>query len=176
MDHQILSREIVFNAYAFDIEKLHVRLPDGRERDYDLVSHNDSVTIIPLDEDGNIWFVSQYRMGCQCQMLELPAGVMDDNELPEHCAAREIREETGFAAGKLTYLGSVYLAAGYSSENNHIFLAEDLVESPLAMDEDEFLNTKSLSVSKVWEMAENGEIHDSKTMAALILAGKHFKP
>ncbi|HUV15989.1 MAG TPA: NUDIX hydrolase [Pelolinea sp.] len=176
MEHQILSRETVFKGHAFNVEKLQVRLPDGREREYDLVSHKDSVTIIPFDTDGNIWFVSQFRMGCECQLLELPAGVMDGGESPESCAAREVREETGFAAGKLTMLGSVYLAAGYSSEINHVFLAEDLVESPLAMDEDEFLNVHSFPVTKVWELVDKGEIMDSKSLAALLLAKNHLNP
>jgi ADP-ribose pyrophosphatase len=174
MPHQILSREIVYQAFAFNIEKLHVQLPDNRKRDYDLVSHNDSVTIIPMDADGNIWFVSQYRMGCECEMLELPAGVMNDSEEPESCAAREVREEIGMAAGKLTYLGSVYLAPGYSSENNHIFLSEDLSESPLDMDDDEFLQAQMIQAVKAYEMAESGQIHDSKTLAALLLARKHI--
>jgi ADP-ribose pyrophosphatase len=101
MTHAILSRKTVFNGHAFDVEKLQVQLPDGRERAYDLVSHKDSVTLLPLDSDGCVWFVSQFRMGCECHMLELPAGVMDDNETPEACAAREIREEIGMAAGSL---------------------------------------------------------------------------
>lgn len=174
MAHQILSRKTVYKAYAFNIEKLHVHLPDGRERDYDLVSHNDSVTIIPFDDKGNILFVSQYRMGCECEMLELPAGVMGDGEEPESCAAREVREETGFAAGKLSHIGSVYLAPGYSSENNHIFLAEDLTESPLVMDDDEFLQTHKIPVNQAYEMAETGQIPDSKTLAALLLARKRI--
>ena len=174
MAHQILSREIAFKTHAFNLERLHVRLPDGNERDYDMVSHNDSVTIIPYDKGGNIWFVSQFRMGCECELLELPAGVMNDGEKPETSAAREIREETGFAAGKLTYLGSAYLAPGYASENNHIFLAEDLTRAPLNMDEDEFISTSQYPVKKAYEMAENGRIHDSKSLAAMLLAQKHI--
>ena len=170
MTHSILSRKTVFNGNAFDVEKLQVRLPDGRERAYDLVSHKDSVTLLPLDSDGFVWFVSQFRMGCECQMLELPAGVMDDGESPETCASREIREETGMAAGNLQLLGSVYLAAGYSNEINHIFLATDLNPAPLEMDEDEFLDVKRFSVEEIRKMIEKGELIDSKSLAALLLA------
>ena len=70
MAHQILSKTTVYQAYAFSVENLHVKLPDERERDYNLVRHSDSVTIIPVDNDGNIWFVTQFRMGCE----RIPAG------------------------------------------------------------------------------------------------------
>ena len=103
-------------------------------------------------------------------MLELPAGVLADGEAAEQCAAREIREEIGMAAGKLTRLGSVYLAPGYSTENNYIFLAEELSEAPLRMDDDEFLKVLSLPVKKAYEMAFGGQIQDAKTLAALMLA------
>lgn len=175
MTQSILSRQTVFNGHAFDVEKLQVRLPDGRERAYDLVNHKDSVTILPLESDGSLWFVSQYRMGCECQMLELPAGVMDDGETPEVCAAREIREEIGMAAGELRLLGSVYLAAGYSSEINHIFLATGLTSAPLVMDEDEFLDVKRFSIEEIQELIEKGEMVDSKSLAALLLARAYLK-
>ena len=175
MTQSILSRQTVFIGHAFDVEKLQVRLPDGRERAYDLVSHKDSVTILPMDSDGSMWFVSQYRMGCECQMLELPAGVMDEGETPEVCAAREIREEIGMSAGELRLLGSVYLAAGYSSEINHIFLATGLTSAPLEMDEDEFLEVKRFSIEEIREMIEKGELVDSKSLAALLLARAYLK-
>jgi ADP-ribose pyrophosphatase len=171
MDHAILSRRTVFNGHAFNVEQLQVRLPDGREREYDLVDHKDSVTLLPLDGDGQVWFVSQFRMGCERQMLELPAGVMDAGETPEVCAARELREETGMAAATLRKLGSVYLAAGYSKEINHIFLATGLSAAPLAMDEDEFLQVLRIPLAEVRRMAAAGELDDSKTLAALLLAG-----
>lgn len=175
MTSSILSRQTVFKGHAFDVEKLQVRLPDGRERAYDLVNHKDSVTLLPLDSDGSVWFVSQFRMGCECQMLELPAGVMDDGESPEACAAREIREEIGMAAESLKLLGSVYLAAGYSNEINHIFLATDLIPAPLEMDEDEFLDIKRFSVEEIRKMIENRELIDSKSLAALLLASSCLK-
>ena len=82
MTVSILSRKTVYTGRAFDVEKLQVSLPDGRVSAYDLVNHKDSVTILPLDSDGSIVFVSQFRMGSDSLMLELPAGVMDDGETP----------------------------------------------------------------------------------------------
>jgi ADP-ribose pyrophosphatase len=170
MSQRILSKTTVFDANAFTVEKLHVRLPDKRERDYSLVHHHDSVTIIPLDSENNVIFVTQFRMGSESVLLELPAGTMDEGEKPLECALREIREETGMAAGKMEHLGSVYLAPGYSSEINHVFLASDLTYSPLEMDEDEFLNTRKIPLADIPGLAVSGELLDSKSLAALYLA------
>lgn len=175
MKHHILSKETVFNAYAFDVEKLRVRLPDERERDYDLVRHHDSVTIIPIDEEENILFVSQYRMGSESILIELPAGTMDDNEEPLNCAKREVREETGMAAGKMEHLGSIYLAPGYSSEINHIFLATELFASPLDQDDDEFLETEKIPAGEINTLVKSGRLQDSKSLAALYLAAGKLK-
>jgi len=170
MAYQILSRKIVFQGHAFKVEALNVKLPDQRIRQYDLVNHHDSVTIIPFDNEGNIWFVSQFRMGSESQLLELPAGVMNDGETALDCAQREIREETGMAARDMQQIGSIYLAPGYSNELNHIFLAKELTPSPLDMDEDEFLTVKKIPISEIKEMAMIGVLIDGKSLAALFLA------
>lgn len=170
LNHQILSRETVFKGHAFDVEKLQVRLPDQRQRDYDLIDHNDSVTIVPIDENGFIWFVTQFRIGSENILLELPAGVIDDGEEPEACARREIREETGMSAGKLAHLGSVYLAPGYCSELNHIFLATDIQSSPLDSDEDEFLNIEKHHRDVIKALIRSGKLNDGKSVAALYMA------
>ena len=170
MQHEILSTTTVFTGRAFDVEVLRVRLPDARERDYNLVHHPDSVTIVPIDHNGDIWFVTQYRMGSRSILLELPAGVLDGNESPQTCAAREIREEIGMAAGKLQHLGSNYLVPGYSTEINHVFLATDLVNSPLTMDEDEFLGVKKIPWAEMQALVSSGSLQDSKSIAALYLA------
>ena len=175
MTVSILSRKTVYTGRAFDVEKLQVSLPDGRVSAYDLVNHKNSVTILPLDSDGSIVFVSQFRMGSDSLMLELPAGVMDDGESPEAAAAREVREEIGMAAGSLKMLGSIYVAAGYITEINHIFLATELTPAPLEMDEDEFLEVKRFSIAETRKMVETGEMNDSKSLNALLLAGPYLK-
>lgn len=169
MDHKITARNVEFKGHAFNAEVLNVTLPDGTERKYDLVRHANSVTIIPVDKDGNIYFVRQYRMGSEKILLELPAGVMDKNESPAACAAREVREEIGMAAGKLSKIGAIYLAPGYSDEINYIFLAEDLAEDPLQQDDDEFISIHTYSQGEVKQFIRNGELIDSKSIAALYI-------
>ncbi len=112
MAFQLLKSEIVYPGRAFTIRRDTLRLPDGREAGFDIVEHVGSVIILPLDANNNILFVRQYRHAAGRDLLELPAGTLDVDEAPETCALREIREETGMAAGRLESLGGFYLAPG----------------------------------------------------------------
>lgn len=167
---RILSRKTVFEGHAFDVEKVHLRLPDGRERDYDLVAHADAVTILPVDEQGQVYFVRQFRVGAQEELLELPAGVMDPGEEPLTSARRELREETGCDCEELLPLGGFYMAAGYSSEYMHIYLALGLRAAPLDQDEDEFLQLVKLPLCEALAQARDGQLRDSKSLVALFFA------
>jgi len=170
MDFEIRNRKKVFSGKIFTVEQLTLSLPSGKTHIYELLTHPGAVTIVPVDDDENILFVSQYRVGVGKELLELPAGTLSLGEEPLACAEREIREETGMATGKLKKLGEFYLAPGYSSEYQYIYLASDLYSAPLEGDEDEFLNLVKIPVKKVYEMAEAGEFYDAKTLAALLLA------
>jgi len=103
-------------------------------------------------------------------LLELPAGSLDEGESPEACAARELREETGYAARKLEKVGEFFLAPGYSTEKMSVFIARELYAAPLQADADEFLDLVRLPLEEALRAAENGEIPDAKSLAALYLA------
>jgi ADP-ribose pyrophosphatase len=170
MTFEILKREEVYHGHAFNVERVDMRLPDGRERSYDLVNHLGSVTIVPLDDEGNLLFVRQYRLGAEGMLLELPAGVMEADEEPKVCAARELREETGMGSSEIGLLGDFYLAPGYDNEHMYVFFAPHLFRDPLQPDSDEFLNVEKIPVQRAIQMTQGGEIHDSKTLASLLLA------
>jgi ADP-ribose pyrophosphatase len=174
MPFTTLYREKQYQGHAFDVAKVHIRLPNGHERDYDLVEHGDSVTILPVDGDGNIYFVNQHRIGAQGELLELPAGVLDANEDPLECAKRELREETGMAAKDFRELGGFFLAPGYTDEYMTVFLAKELFNSPLEPDDDEFLDVKIIKSKEVYRQALEGKFHDGKTLATLLLAQPHL--
>ena len=175
MKFEPLHSEKLFSGRAFSIRRDTVRLPDGRQTRLDIVEHIGSVILIPVEADGNLLFVRQYRHAAGLELLELPAGTLEVGEAPEACARREVREETGMAAGKLEYLGSFYLAPGYSTENMHVYLATELRPDPLEADADEFLSLERLSPARALELADSGGIPDAKTLAALLLARSHLK-
>ncbi len=174
MEHKIKKRDVEYSGKAFKVEKVTVTLPDGREGRYDLVAHIGSVTILPLDEEGYIHFVKQYRIGAEQVLLELPAGTLNPGEDPLTCAKREIREETGMGATEFIPLGDMFLAPGYASEHMFLYLAKGLFPSKAQGDEDEFIEVEKILVKKAFEMATANGINDSKTLATMLLARPHL--
>jgi len=175
MSFEILLSEVVYQGRAFDVRKDRISLPDGNQAQLDIVDHRGSVTMVPIDNNGLIWFVRQYRHPARKVLFELPAGVAEAGEAPEVNAQREIREEIGMAAGKLEKLGGFYLAPGYSTEFMQVFLATDLRPSPLQADADEFLSVEKLPARQMFSLVQEGQIQDAKTLAALYLARPYLE-
>jgi ADP-ribose pyrophosphatase len=170
MPFDLLNSENVYSGRAFTVRRDTLRLPDGHETRLDIIEHVGSVILIPMDENDNLLFVRQYRHAAGLDLLELPAGTLDEGEQPEACAQRELREETGQAAEKIVRLGGFYLAPGYSTEYMHVFMATGLYPAPLEADADEFLTVERISVEKALTMARSAELPDAKSVAALLLA------
>lgn len=175
MPFEFIRSEILLKGRAFKIRRDTLKAPDGRETKLEIIEHGGSVVIIPIDDDGNLLFVRQYRHAAGGELLELPAGTRDEDEPFEECAAREIREETGMEAGSLTKVGEFFLAPGYSTEFMGVFLATHLQHNPLDPDADEFLSVEKIPVKQAFEMVQRGELPDAKSLAALLLAKPHLE-
>lgn len=170
MDFKTLQSRRMFNGRAVKVWLEEVQYPDGRQVSIEVVRHPGSVTILPVDEAGRIWFVRQYRHPAGQMLLELPAGTLEPDEAPVVTAAREIREEIGMAADTLIPLGSFYIAPGYSDEFMHTYLAIGLSPDALAPDDGEYIQVEKLPIPEVFAMFERGEIADMKSVAVLALA------
>jgi ADP-ribose pyrophosphatase len=170
MKFQLLKSENTYNGRAFSVRRDHLLTPSGNTVKYDIIEHIGSVSIVPVDENGQIYFVRQYRHAAQMDLLELPAGTLEPGEPPEEAALREIREEIGMAAQTIREIGSFYLAPGYSTELMRVFLASGLTHDPLDPDADEYLSVEKLPVVAALQLAESGQMQDAKSMAALFLA------
>ncbi len=170
-----LSQNIVYRGRAFSIRCDEVQLPNQRTMHVDVIEHPGAVTILPVDGEGRILFVRQYRHATGKELLELPAGTLDTDEPPETCALREIREETGFATGNMVKLGEFFLAPGYSTEYMVVYLATELKPAPLPKDQDEFISLEAIPVEQAYQMALSNELMDGKSLAALLLARPYLQ-
>lgn len=171
---ELINSELLMQGRVFKIRRDHLKTPDGRDTKYEIIEHCGSVIIVPVDANGNLLFVRQYRHAAGLDLLELPAGTRDGDEPFEDCAAREIREETGMEAGKLLKIGEFYLAPGYSTEFMVVFIATDLRHNPLEADDDEFLEVEKLTLKNTMKLVKDGKMLDAKTLAALLLAKSHL--
>jgi len=167
---ELIQSERKYQGRAFSIRQDHVRWPHGGTSKLDIVEHSGAVTILPVDEQGNVWFVRQYRHAIGVELLELPAGTLEEDEEPLACAQREIQEEIGMAAGDMHKIGDFYLAPGYSTEFMHVFLGTKLFPSELPADDDEFLSVEKIPLADVIQMAQKSQILDAKTLAVVFLA------
>jgi ADP-ribose pyrophosphatase len=174
MSVETIAIKTVYRGRAFNVRRDEVRFADQHTMHLDIIEHPGAVTILPVDEAGRILFVRQYRHATGKELLELPAGTLNAGESPENCALREIREETGFAAGKLVKLGEFFLAPGYSTEFMVVYLASELHRAPLPGDEDEFITLEPVPIEEAYRLALNGGLQDGKSLAALLLAREHL--
>ncbi|HJW91286.1 MAG TPA: NUDIX hydrolase [Anaerolineales bacterium] len=175
MTFELVSSETTYHGKVFNVRRDKLRMPDGNLTELDIVDHPGAVTLIPVDAQGHVCLVRQYRHATREELLELPAGAMGQAETPEACARREVREEIGMSAGRLEKIGEFYLAPGYSTEYMYVFLATELSPDPLQPDEDEFLSVESIPLEQLLRMAESGKIMDSKSLAALFLARPYLE-
>lgn len=174
MAYKINNETEVFKTPLFTVKRVNLSFPDGKNRDYDLVDIQNAVTILPVDDEGLVYFVRQYRIGARDYLLELPAGKVEENEDPLRTAEREVREETGMSAAEIIPLGNFYMTPGYANEYMYCYLAQGLRHDPLTADADEFIDLVKIPVADVKKMVAAGEIEDSKSLAVLMLAEKYL--
>lgn len=165
-----IKREEVYKGKIIDLVKDTITLPNGQEAARELVLHNGAAAIVPVDGEGKILFVRQYRHPAQEEVLEIPAGTLEKGEDPLECAQRELEEETGYIGRMFTHLTSMYTAIGFCTEVIHIYLAEELTESTQNLDEDEFVVVERYTLEEAVKMIFDGTLKDSKTISGILAA------
>ncbi len=147
-----------------------VVLQNGEHSLREVVEHPGGVTVIPVDNDGNVYCVRQFRYPIGEHLLEMPAGKLEDGEEPMTCAVRELSEETGITAGEYIFLGKVYPSPGFCREVLYIYMARDLSFGQAHPDEHEFLDVQKIHIDELFNMAMKNEIADAKTVIAVLKA------
>lgn len=135
----------------------------------DIVAHPGAVVLLALDDAERILWITQHRWAVQRELLELPAGTLEQGEAPEACAPRELAEETGFAAANWLALGGFYSAPGFCDEYLHAFLATGLTPQQADGDEDEDITVVPLTLEESLARLDAGDIVDAKSIATLML-------
>jgi ADP-ribose pyrophosphatase len=148
-----------------------VDLPNGRRVEFDLVHHPGAAAVVPFLDDGRVLLIRQYRFATGGEILEVPAGKLDAGEAPEACAARELEEETGYRAGRLERLGSIWTTPGFCNEVIHLYAAFDLTPTEQRLEPDEIIELVPASFDEALD-ALSGPVVDGKTATALLLAAR----
>ncbi|MCK9216745.1 MAG: NUDIX hydrolase [Firmicutes bacterium] len=164
-----IKRDNIYSGKVVKLDVETVLLPNNNKAKREIVRHPGAVAILPINNNKEIYFVKQYRKAIEMELLEVPAGKLEYNESPSLCALRELQEEIGFTASKLTLLGKFYSSPGFSNEIIYVYKAEGLVKSKLATDDDEFIDVIKYSDRESIAMLNEGLIMDAKTAIALSL-------
>jgi ADP-ribose pyrophosphatase len=170
-----LSEKEVYRGRVLRLSLETVRLPNGGICELEMVRHPGAAAVVPVDGDGRVLLVRQYRHATAGWILEVPAGKLDHGESPEACATREVEEETGFRPGKLVPLGWIWTTPGFTDEKIWLFLARDLAAGKQELQFDEALSVERVPLQEAIAMASNGEITDAKSVCALLRASAHVK-
>jgi ADP-ribose pyrophosphatase len=171
-NERTVSEKHIYSGNIINVDLVTVTLPDGRQATRDIIRHPGASAVIPLNEKGEMYMVRQFRKPVEAVSLEIPAGKLDRGEDPLICAGRELKEETGLTAGKLTYLVSIHSTPGFSNEVLHLFAATQLHEGESCADEDEFISTEKYSVEQLLDMILEGKITDAKSIIGIFLADR----
>ena len=171
METTVASR-VEFEGRILRVRVDKVRLPDGRVTSREIAEHGASVCIVPVDSQGNVLLVRQYRKPVEDQLLEVPAGGVEPGESPLEAAVRELQEEVGFAAREIQLLSSFWISPGWCTEFMSAYLATELEPASLPADYDENIAVVPVPLSEVEGLMRSGEIKDLKSIASLLLAVK----
>ena len=169
---RVIESRRVFEGKKATVRVDSVELENGKRSTREIVEHPAVAAVVPLDSDGCVIMVRQYRLAAEDILLEIPAGVLDPGESPEEGAQRELAEETGMRAGMLTKLAEFYVSPGISTEVIHLFLAEDLSDAPGQADDDEDIAVKKVPLSTAVLMVEHGEFNDAKTIVGILMTAR----
>ena len=162
-----MKREKIYEGKILGLSVYDGKI-EGRKVKREMIEHRGAAAMLAFDENEKVILVKQHRFP-HGYVLEIPAGTLEKKEDPLNCAYRELEEETGYRAKKMTHLITYYPSIGYNSEVIHCYVASGLKKiAELKLDEDEILSVEKISLKRLLGMIKNGKIQDSKTICAVL--------
>jgi len=172
----VIGTQEIYSGRVVHLRIDTIRQPNGFEGKREIVAHPGAVCVVPIRDDGMVLMVRQFRLAAGQALLEVPAGTREKGEDPRECALRELEEETGYQAADLQPLYTAYLAPGYSTELMYAYMATGLTLGKTNPDEGENVETVEIPITEVESRVLSGEFADAKTIAALLMATRLYKP
>ncbi|MCS7022702.1 MAG: NUDIX hydrolase [Gemmataceae bacterium] len=170
----VVDRQLVYTGRKIQVAVEEITTPEGRSVRRDVVIHPGAVVILPIIDACHVVLLRNYRFIVQETLWEVPAGTLEAGEEPQAAAIRELAEETGYRAARWRYHGFVYASPGVLTEKMHLFFALDLTPGPAQPEAGEHLQAVTLPLTQALDMVRRGEIHDAKTVAALLLWDRFY--
>jgi ADP-ribose pyrophosphatase len=169
LEEKTIQKEKLFSGKVIDLYVEDVELPNGKTSKREIVKHPGAVAVLAVTDSNKIILVNQYRKPLERTIVEIPAGKLEKGEEPEYTALRELEEETGYTAKKLTKITAFYTSPGFADEIVHLFLAEELsvLEEKRELDEDEFVEVMEVTLEDALKLVETREVYDAKTAYAI---------
>ena len=167
-EEKTLSSQIIYEGRAVKLRVDTVEMPGGRKTTREIVEHGDCVAAVPVDAEGNVILVSQFRKAIEKELLEIPAGGVESGEDPVATVRRELREEIGYLPRKVDRLGGFYSTPGFCTEYLHLYLATDLIPSQLYAEDTENIRLVRVPVNQILSLITSGTICDAKSIAGLL--------
>lgn len=176
MQSKLVERQLLYNGKKVRLELHHLEDEETQSRHVrEVVIHPGAVVVLGFLPDDQILLIRAYRYAVGQYLMELPAGTLEKNEDPINCAGRELLEETGYIAGRLKSLGNFFTSPGILSEKMYAYAAYDLEPGRQALEEGEDIEVRPVKFDDAMEMIRTGEIHDGKTITALLMYEKFFR-
>jgi len=163
------ARRVVFRGLKIDLALQGVILADGTSAEREVVVHRGAVALVPMVDENHVCLVRNVRHAVGETLLEVPAGTIDEGEAPDQTAGRELAEETGYRAGRITRIRDWYVSPGVMTERMFLYLCEDLRPGPTDHQPDERLQTVILPWDDALALAHNGQIRDAKSILAILI-------
>ncbi|MDD3168470.1 MAG: NUDIX hydrolase [Eubacteriales bacterium] len=173
-EEKTISSEMIYEGRILNLRKDKVHVKDNQTSYREIVEHNGGVALAAVTPEGKMVMVRQYRKAAEKAILEVPAGKIEKGEDHRLTAERELKEETGYSAGKIEYITSFYSSIGYSTEVIYLYIATELTPGETDFDDNESIDILELELTKLKEMVLSGEIEDAKTIVAILLVESYI--